>query len=69
LAETTDAPLSSAFRIRVLGVGGEQLCRNLGITLQLGAAYGHADQLDRRTDPGGQVVGLLVQEPDHLAAD
>ena len=27
-----------------------------------------AGQLQRRADPGGQVVGLLVQQPDHLAA-
>ena len=31
--------------------------------------YGDADQLQRRADAGGQVVGLLVQQPDHLGAD
>ena len=34
-----------------------------------GPADRDADQLQRRADPGGQVLGLLVQEADHLATD
>ena len=41
---------------------------DLGVALRVGPAYGDPDQLDRRADPRGQVAGLLVQQPDHLAA-
>ncbi len=48
---------------------GEQLCRNVGAALQVGAAYGDADQLDGRAHARGQVGGLVVDQPGDLAAD
>ena len=49
-----------------LGVGGEQLGGQVGVALEAQAAYGDADELDRGADPGGQVVGLLVDQAGHL---
>ena len=51
------------------GVGGEQRRVDGQVAVPLRAADGDADQLERRADPGGEVVGLLVQQPDDLGAD
>ena len=51
-------------------VGGEQRRVDRQVAaVAAGPAHGDADELQRGADPGGQVVGLLVQQPDHLGAD
>ena len=42
---------------------------HLDLARRVEPAYGDADQLDRRADPGLEVAGLLLQEADHLRAD
>ena len=41
--------------------------RQVGVLAR--AAHGDAGQFQRRADAGGQVVGLLVQQPHDLRAD
>jgi hypothetical protein len=51
-------------------VGGEQLFRHSqGAALAAGPAHRDAGQLESRADSRGQVVSLLVQQPDHLGTD
>ena len=50
-----------------MGVGGEQVRGDVGVVRR--AADGDPGHLDRTSDAGGQVVGLLGDEPQHLAAD
>ena len=50
-----------------VGVGGQQVGRHVGVPV--GPAHRDADQLERNADPGGEIVGLLVQQPDDLRAD
>jgi hypothetical protein len=49
-----------------LGVGREQGGVDVGVALAAQPAHRHARQLHRRADPGGQVVGLLAQQPHDL---
>ena len=48
------------------GVGGEQRLVDVGVPVQ--PAYRDRGQFQRRTDPGGQLGGLLVEQPGHRAA-
>ena len=57
---------TSSRATRPARVGREQLVGHVDVARRVEAAYGDADQLDRRADPRGQVVGLLVQQPHHL---
>ena len=42
---------------------------HVDLAARVEAAYGDADQLDRRPHPGLEVGGLLGEQPHHLAAD
>ena len=48
---------------------GEQLGGQARPALRAGVADADPDQLDRRADPGGEVLGLGEEQPDHLRAD
>ena len=50
------------------GVGGEQPVGDVDLARRVEAAYGDADQLDRRAHAGGEVAGLLGEQPHHLRA-
>jgi hypothetical protein len=51
-------------------VGGEQARLDREITaLAAGPPHRDADDLQRRADPGRQVLGLSVQQADHFRAD
>ena len=50
-------------------VGGQQPVGHVDLAGRVEAAYGDADQLDRRADPGREVTGLLLEQADHLGAD
>ena len=65
---TSTTRSTSSRATRPGGVGGQQLGGHVDLALRVRPAYGDADELDRDADPGGQVVGLLAQQPDHLAA-
>ncbi len=47
----------------------KQLARDVDLALQLGAAHRDADELEGHPDARGEVVVLLAQQPDDLAAD
>ena len=59
---STSSRVTSASR-----VGGEQVRRDVGVVG--GPADGDPGHLDRPADAGGQVVGLLGDQAQHLAAD
>ena len=70
----SDKPL----KVAVLGCGsvGSQVVRlleeqagDLDLTRRVEPAYGDAGQLDRCTDAGLEVAGLLTEQPHHLGAD
>ncbi len=49
-----------------VGVGGEQLARQLDVTLRVDGAHGDAGQLQAGAGAGRQRVGVVNQNPRHL---
>ena len=60
---------TSPRRDQCLGVGGEELARDVDARGPVDPAYGDADQLEGRPDAGDEVAGLLGEQARHLAAD
>ncbi len=52
-----------------LGVGGEELARDVGGTYGVQVPDGHADQLQARTRTGGELVAVLEQQRRDLRTD
>ena len=65
---TSTTTSMSARSTSAVGVGGEQR-RPARPGCRCGPAHRDPGQLERRADPGGEVVGLLVEQADHLRAD
>ena len=51
------------------GIGREQRRVDRQVTFAVRSAHGDADELDGCADTRGQVVAVLMQQPDDLAAD
>ena len=68
-ADHLDHQVDVAAGDQAVRVGGEQPVGHVDVARRVEAAYGDADQLDRRADPGGEVAGLLGEQPHHLRAD
>ena len=68
---TTSTTMSTSSRVdQRRGVGGEQRWIDRQVARTLRPTHRDADQLQRRPDPGGEVVvRALIEQPDDLAAD
>ena len=52
-----------------LGVGGEELVRQVDVALGVDVAHGDADELEAGSDAGGELVAVLEQQARDLGAD
>ena len=54
---------------RVTSADASVVSRSPEVGVPVRPAHGDADQLDRRSSPGGELVGLLPEQPHDLPAD